>query len=159
MVIKGLTDEDFVNYKLPSMFITTSYCTFKCDLENGTRCCQNSGLANARIIDIDTNKIIERYLGNKITKAIVFGGLEPLEQFDEVYEFISSLRNNYHCSDTVVIYTGFEKKEILTYVEKLKEFANIVIKYGRYIPNQQKAFDNTLGVWLASPNQYAETIS
>ena len=35
----------------------------------------------------------------------------------------------------------------------------IIIKYGRFIPNQQKHYDEILGVYLASDNQYAEKIS
>lgn len=31
MKITGLVDEDFINYKAPSMFISTSKCSFKCD--------------------------------------------------------------------------------------------------------------------------------
>ena len=30
MRIKGLTDEDFVNYKYPSMFIAVGNCDWKC---------------------------------------------------------------------------------------------------------------------------------
>jgi hypothetical protein len=40
----------------------------------------------------------------------------------------------------------------------LKNFDNIIIKYGRYIPGQEKHFDETLGVYLASDNQYAERL-
>jgi len=36
MIIKGLIDEDFVNYKKPSMTIMMPYCTFKCDKEYGS---------------------------------------------------------------------------------------------------------------------------
>jgi hypothetical protein len=37
-------------------------------------------------------------------------------------------------------------------------FDNIVIKFGRYRPGQQKHFDEVLGVELASDNQYAKRI-
>ena len=33
MIIKQLIDEDFVNYKVPSMFIAFPRCTFKCEKE------------------------------------------------------------------------------------------------------------------------------
>jgi hypothetical protein len=39
MVIKGIVDEDFVNYKKPSMFIIMPYCDFKCDKEAGCSIC------------------------------------------------------------------------------------------------------------------------
>ena len=35
MKITGLIEEDFVNYKVPSLFIGTSKCSFKCDKECG----------------------------------------------------------------------------------------------------------------------------
>ena len=38
-------------------------------------------------------------------------------------------------------------------------FKNIIIKFGRYIPNQQAHYDDILGVNLASNNQYAIKIS
>ena len=80
MLIKGLVDEDFVNYKLPSMYIATATCSFKCDKEYGQPICQNSELAKQPDIDIPITDIIMRYLANPITKAIVFGGLEPFDQ-------------------------------------------------------------------------------
>ena len=41
----------------------------------------------------------------------------------------------------------------------LYDYKNIIIKYGRYIPNQTPHRDEVLGVNLASDNQYAERIS
>lgn len=43
-------------------------------------------------------------------------------------------------------------------VEQLKPFKNIIIKFGRYIPNQTSHHDDVLGVTLASPNQKGELI-
>ena len=159
MLIKGITDEDFLNYKVPSMFIITSFCTFKCDKENGVSCCQNSSLANQPAISIPNAEIIERYLKNKITHAIVFGGLEPIEQISDIVRFIHKLRTRYNCDDTVVIYTGFNRDEIPEVLERLSAYKNIIVKFGRFIPNSEMRFDDILGVKLASPNQYAEVIS
>jgi len=158
MLIKGLTDEDFVNYKKPSMVIITRRCTFKCDKECGEGCCQNSPLTKIPSVYVSDEDIIHRYLLNDITKAIVFAGLEPFDQFEEMFNLISQLRFNYHCPDEVVIYTGYDKTEILSMVEALKPLGNIIIKFGRFVPHQEKRFDDILGVYLASPNQYAEVI-
>ena len=103
MRLKGMCDEDFVNYKQPSMMLVSSYCNFKCDRENGINSCQNSSLAKAPIINIEEDTIIQRYLMNDITKAICIAGLEPFEQYDEVFCFIKTLREKYHCKDTVII--------------------------------------------------------
>lgn len=159
MKIKGIIPEDFSNYKRPSMFIITSQCSFKCDKEAGVRCCQNSDLAATPSKEIQDDDIIKAYLKNPITKAIVFGGLEPFDQIDELEAFIKCLRTTYSCPDIVVIYTGYNAEEISQDIDRIKSFENIVIKFGRYIPEGTKKFDEVLGVYLASDNQYAEVIS
>ncbi len=158
MLIKGITDEDFINYKKKSMVIAFPYCSFKCDKECGRAVCQNSPLVKEPNINISCQKLIERYLNNGITEAIVCQGLDPLDSFDELYEFILLLRDEYHCNDDVVIYTGYNKEEVLDYIEKLSLCINVVIKYGRYIPDQTPHYDEVLGVNLASDNQYAERL-
>lgn len=156
MKIKNLIDEDFINFKIPSMFIGTSKCDFKCDKECGTKVCQNSFLAAAPIIDIDNKKIIERYINNDITQAIVIGGLEPFDTFDELYNFIQDCRSV--TSDIIIIYTGYYQEEIIDKITKLTKFNNIIIKFGRYIPNNTPYYNELLGVKLANKEQYAKRI-
>ena len=159
MHVKGIIDEDFINYKVPSMHIGTCRCSFKCDKENGESCCQNSSLVKMRTITVSDDDIIKRYLGNEISKAICFAGLEPIDQFEELIHFIRMFRKKYKCDDEVVIFTGYDKEEIPEQLEELKQFKNIIMKYGRYIPRQERHFDKVLGVYLASPNQYGEVLS
>lgn len=159
MLVKGIVDEDFVNYKKPSMFISTNTCSFKCDKESGRQCCQNSNLARAESLEIDTAALVDRYLSNPITKAVVFGGLEPMDQFQDVLEFLHLLREVRGCADDVVIYTGYEKEEVSQRIWALSAFPNVVVKFGRFIPDSDYRFDAVLGVLLASKNQYAEKIS
>jgi len=158
MLVRGIVDEDFVNYKEPCMFISTAFCTFKCEQESGIKCCQNHGLSDSTIINVKIGETVDRYISNPITKAVCFGGLEPIEQFDDVMDFIAKLRSR-DCNDTVIIYTGFYKNEIEPQIEALGKFPNIIVKFGRYVPNQGSHRDELLGVNLASPNQYAEVIS
>ena len=40
-------------------------------------------------------------------------------------------------------------------VEMLRNFKPLIVKFGRFIPNQPSKYDETLGVMLASPNQRA----
>ena len=157
MIIKQLIDEDFVNYKKPSMFVGFPKCSFKCDRECGMQVCQNSTLALSHNIHIDTNKLVERYLDNPITHSIVCGGLEPIDTFDELIEFISCLREK--TDDDIVIYTGYYKDEISNKINELSKFKNIIVKFGRFIPYHGKHYDEILGVYLASDNQYAERLS
>lgn len=156
MKIKNLIDEDFVNFKLPSMLIATSKCNFKCDKECGEQICQNSALANSPTFNISDEKIIKRYLNNDITEAICIAGLEPFDTFEEVFNFIKKFRTL--SNDTIVIYTGYYPSEIKKELQSLYQFSNIIIKFGRFIPNSKKRHDSILGITLASDNQFAETI-
>lgn len=159
MVIKGIVDEDFSNYKLPSMFIIFPTCTFKCEKECGVHCCQNSELAQAPEINIGVPGLVNRYINNPITSAVIMGGLEPFDSFEDMFRFIFHLRAK-GCNDDIVIYTGYYENEIPTeYIQRLSIVPNIIVKFGRYIPNQEKHYDEILGVELASSNQYARRIS
>ena len=157
MVIKGVTVEDFSNYKKPSMFIAFPKCTWKCDKECGVQVCQNGALAKAPDLDIDVDIIVKKYLDNPITKAVVCGGLEPFDSWSDLLLFTKKFREK--SQDNLIIYTGYEKSEIIDKINILKRYDNIVVKFGRFLPGHKKHYDEVLGVELASPNQYAEVIS
>ena len=159
MKIKGLVDEDFVNFKLPCMFISIGTCNWKCCIETNipVTVCQNSDLAKQKDIDIPIDEIFNRYISNPISEAIVIGGLEPMMQFEDVYDLIKYFRDK-KVNDVFVIYTGYYPNEIQDKIENLKAFKNIICKFGRYVPNQEKHFDDVLGVNLVSDNQYGEVI-
>lgn len=159
LIIKNIIDEDFTNYKLPSMFIGTSKCDWKCCKEQNLpiNTCQNSALAQSNNIDIPISEIYDRYVSNKISKAIVIGGLEPMLQFNDIHKLIFYFRKKLNY-DPFIIYTGYYKNELTKEILSLVNLKNITIKFGRYIPNQEKHFDEVLGVYLASSNQYAEKI-
>jgi len=150
--------EDFSNYKLPSMFLITSFCDFKCCHESGVdeKVCQNQPIIQQTAKEFNVDSIVQAYISNPITKGIVFGGLEPFLQFEEVKNLINAFRKV--CDDNIVIYTGYYKEEIIDQIEELKQFNNIIIKFGRFIPNDLPHFDDVLGVELISSNQYGEKI-
>ena len=134
-------------------------CTFKCEKECGEHCCQNSALAQTPNIDVGVKTIVNKYVNNPLTSAVVIGGLEPFDSELDLLLLIACLR--VATQDDIVIYTGFTKEELQdgeTY-KSLLRFKNIIIKFGRYIPHQQPHYDSVLGVMLASDNQYAERIS
>ena len=93
MLVKFIKDEDFVNYKKPSMFIGFPTCTFKCEKESGcSGMCQNSSLVNMDSIDIDYESIVKRYINNSLSKSIVFGGLEPFDSFPNLCHLVKEFR-------------------------------------------------------------------
>lgn len=157
MQIKLIIEEDFVNYRKPSMLIAFPYCTFKCERECGVACCQNSDLANSPCVDIQYEEIIERYKNNKYSESIVCGGLEPFDSWNDLLNLIIKFRET--SVDDFVIYTGYNPEEVKDKIKVLSSFKNIIVKFGRYIPGQKPHYDEVLGIELASDNQYAERIS
>ena len=168
MIVKGIEAENFENYKVPALFLAFPKCSFKCDKEAGCAVCQNSALAHADDIEVSSSKVVDLYMDNPITKAIVIGGLEP---FDSPHDLISVIMNlRYRTPDPIIIYTGYTEEELknMSYslidrqcsmLDILYVYENIIVKFGRYIPNQEKHYDDLLGVELASPNQYAKVVS
>ena len=159
ITLKGVIEEDTVNYKKISMVLEFPKCSFKCDKECGSQVCQNSPLASAQNIKIEHDILIHRYLTNPITEAIVCQGLEPFDSWDELRNLILFIREDKQCNDDIVIYTGYNKEEVQDKIKLLQKWKNIIVKFGRYIPDQESHYDEILGVTLASDNQYAERVS
>lgn len=161
MRVSTIVDEDFTNYKVPCMLIGAISCGGKCCIEAGIplSVCQNDGWRSCATHTVSAQDVVERYLRDPITQAVVFGGLEPFEQFEDVVEFVRVLRTEYHCDDTAVIYTGYYPDELEDELLMLSSFPNIVVKFGRFVPDSPHRFDEVLGVELASDNQYAIKIS
>lgn len=161
---KGIVDEDFIQYLKPTMFITNTICNLKCEKECNIKCCSNNQLFSEPTYTLTFDNIIQRYLNNPITKSITFGGLEQFDEFEQLLKLIKSFRK--YTEDDIIIYTGYTEDELEStlfngslVLDKLKQYKNIIIKFGRFIPNQEKHYDEVLGVELASPNQYARRIS
>lgn len=156
MLIKDIVETDTVNYKDISMFIIFPTCSFKC----GKDICQNSNVAKMPNIEISVENILYKYLSNPLSNALVCGGLEPFDSWNDLYQLIINFRDN-NIKDVIVIYTGYTAEEINDkgYIEKLKKYPNIIIKFGRFVPNQPHYYDDLLGVELTSSNQYSMRIS
>lgn len=157
MKLLGIIDEDFINYKKISMVLEFPYCTFKCNKDCGFEVCQNYRLKQSEILSFSIDSIISAYIDNPITESIVFQGLEPLDSFKDVIHFIKTFRKI--CDDDIVIFTGYKESEIQNELKLLENYQNIIIKFGRFIPNSNPRFDKTLGITLNSDNQYAKKIS
>ena len=159
MRIKDIVVEDFINYRLPSIFIASAFCDWKCCTEQNlpVETCQNSALAAAPIRDIPDYTLWLVFTGSDIAKAVVIGGLEPFQQIAELFNLIKTFRD--HGTDCpFVIYTGYTPDEIQPQLALLRPFGNIIVKFGRYVPGDPPHVDPVLGVLLASNNQFAEQI-
>ncbi len=163
MRIKQLVEEDFVNYKLPSMFIGMPTCNWKCCTEGGfdISVCQNSPLGACPVKEVRDLDLLLKFENNPITKAFVLGGLEPFDSYEDIFYFFEKKAYT-GTPGEIVIYTGYYKDEVLDKIQDLQECfpkQKFVIKFGRYIPNKSSRYDEVLGVTLASDNQYAEVFN
>jgi hypothetical protein len=91
-----------------------------------------------------------------LSECVIFAGLEPMLQFEEIVFFINEFRKTNR--EEVLIYTGYYPDEIKYQIEKLKIFSNIIVKFGRYKGNSRPKQDMVLKVELASENQFAKRI-
>ena len=159
MKLVNLIEEDFTNYKKPGLFLGFPFCSGKCNLPNEAPICQNQSLQKAKLIDIPLNEIIDRFERNPITQALIFGGLEPFDSFDDMLALILLFRKRYFARIyPIIIYTGYYPHEIKKQLCTLKSLSlstGIIVKFGRYIPGDEPHPDPYLGVNLASNNQYA----
>lgn len=134
------------------MFLAFPQCdTWKCEK------CHNADLRHMLDVHISPIDLTFQYLKNPLSEAIVFGGLEPLDTFHDVLELVKAFRKG--TRDPIVIYTGYNRDEVVDKVKELSEYPNILMKFGRYIPNNTPYGNDMLGVVLASSNQTAEWIS
>lgn len=158
--LKGILWEDTVNYKKIGTTLMFPHCSFKCEKECGMKICQNNSLPSSYSMFVHLPTFISNYMNNPLTEAIILQGLEPFDSLDSIYALVQTM-NEFNCTDDLVIYTGYNKEEInpnvLEYFKAVPK-GSVIIKWGRYIPNQESHFDKVLGVSLASDNQYGEKI-
>lgn len=158
MKVKGIIDYDCANSRYPSLTIEFPHCDFKCDKLNGKPVCQNSALAREPDIEVTGEQIWKLYEENPLTKAFCFQGLEPFDSMIDMCELIIFIRKIKKCNDLIIIYTGYEKCEDFVVEKFVRNYHNIIIKWGRYIDGHQPHYDEVLGVNLASDNQWGEYI-
>jgi hypothetical protein len=140
------------------MLVGFPSCNWKCEKECGKKgLCQNAALATSPSIETSAEKIVDLYMSNSLSHALVCGGLEPFDSWTDLYELVEKFRSK--TDDPVIIFTGYNKSEVSSFISDLKQFSNIIIKFGRFVPDQENHYDEILGISLASPNQYAERIS
>ena len=155
MILKGIIDESFGDYKLCSMLLITNSCEWKCEG------CQNVHLSTLPSIEYQDDEIFCRFLTNPLSEAIVFGGLEPLDQADEIVKFIRKAKDEYHLGIPLIFYTGYTEEELSSFKfnsfrDICKEYrGRVIIKCGRYIQNCPPKYDENLGVTLISNNQFS----
>lgn len=146
--------EVFQDYKKSALLLSTCYCDWKCCIEAGVdkSVCQNQKIAQQREVTLPFESVLKK-VNQSFTDAVIFGGLEPFMQADEVIQCIEYLRQHGVKKD-IVIYTGYYVEEIDAETLAYLVLNGVILKCGRFIPNRKSKFDAVLGITLASDNQY-----
>ncbi len=152
MLLKRIIDETFGDYKEASMLLVTPNCGWKCEG------CQNTHLELLPTKEYSNSNIVERFTKNPLTSAIIIGGLEPMDDTESLSSFLSFIIAK-RLDIMIVVYTGYTIEELQDDIYKseilylLEAHENSILKYGRYIPNDEGYFNEDLGIHLASKNQ------
>lgn len=143
-----IKDCDIVNYKTGCLYMGVGYTCSR-----GCKGCQNDSLKGEKALEVDPDKVVQDYLDMPVTHAIVFAGLEPLEDLENLILWCRAFRDK--TDDPIIIYTGAEvdSDELLNAANWLRNFKNIIFKAGMYLDDQESHYDELLGVNLASNNQ------
>ena len=160
MKLIDIVDYDIVNYKEPSMFLIFTACkNFKCEKENNEDC-PNGSLKDMKKVEVSAESVFQRYDKQKLTRAIVCGGLDPFDTPEDLIELVKTLQEH-GFSDDLVVYTGYnigesENEDILYSLYKEKPCFDLVVKFGRYLKKLNcSIYCEELGINLASSNQFA----
>lgn len=158
MKLSGIPTMVFNDYKKTSLYIPFINCTLKCVKEAKERGeymveCQNHSLLKLKeYLHISVEDIKKQYIDNNpFIEAVILSGLDPFDSWEDAYEFITEFRK---ISDMeIVIFTGYEPFEIHEKLLQIKNFSNIIIKFGRYKPLEPKRYDEIGMITLISGNQ------
>lgn len=160
MKVLKIVDERLSDYRMPMLMLVATSCDWKCskDAHFPATLCQNHQWKDVEAFDVTPQNVYAAFVKNPITCGLLFGGLEPFLQFDEMLDVIRYFRQQ-TIAAPIVIYTGYREDEVADKIAILSNFQNLIVKFGRFIPRQVPHMDPVLGVKLASDNQYAKIIS
>jgi hypothetical protein len=146
------------DYKLNALYIPIGVtCDFKCVKEAKAKGlefmeCHNHEFINKEKYEMSTDEVLTKIQGNPFIECIILSGLEPMDCFKSVSDFISEFREK---SDMeIVIFTGYYANEVTDKLKTLKRYDNITFKFGRYDPSAKPRYDEVGKVTLISGNQY-----
>ena len=121
---------------------------------NNCRNCFNQHLKDKQTYIKFADEIIEEVQQNQFNDGIILAGLEWSEQPDDTIALISCATE---VGLKVILYTGLTEYELYRRIPR-KFLVGCYVKFGAY--DENKAADNhrSLGVKLASTNQYIEFV-
>ena len=134
-----------------SLYLIASSCKWKCKI------CPNAHYSRFETVDIPNTDILQKFKSDDNLKAIVIGGLEPMDQMNDLRGFIFDARKFFEPGDRpkIVIYTGYEMDELnkMHYsglASELMQYGNAMVIAGRNIWKTKKKFYLSINTYLTS---------
>lgn len=121
---------------------------------NNCQGCFNQHLKNSEVFEHTAEQIIEIVKDNLFNDGIILAGLEWSEQPEDVIELVKCAKKNHL---EVMIYTGLSERG---FTDRLWDstLSGCYVKFGMYDPSCLSDDYYSLGVKLASTNQYVKLL-
>lgn len=107
------------------------------------------------LLEATPESIIKEVLEYKFSTGVIFGGFEWTEQIDDLYALLDCATNN---GLSIMLYTHYDKSELVELYPRLYTYHGLYIKYGEYRRDFHQDGYTSCGVPLASTNQYIEQV-
>ncbi len=141
---KGIEDERLGDAPFIGALLIAPTCTLQCPM------CFHNDLKRQEPFISTSNRLIERIKSNPFHEGIIFGGLEWSDTPEELTQMVLAALE---ADLKVMIYTGRSEEHFQQYLPDLLHLP-IWIKFGRYDVTLQSQTHYSMGIKLASTNQY-----
>ena len=145
---KGIIHERAEDAPFMGALIIATSCS------NGCKDCFNQYLKTVKTYTNTAEGIIAEVKQNAFNDGIILGGLEWSEQPEEAIELIRCATAN---GLAVMLYTGLTEEELYRRLPR-EDLVGCLVKFGAYDNTCLSDSYSSLGVKLASTNQYVKRI-
>jgi len=135
-------------------FVGALVCALDCNI--GCKGCFNQSLKEAPIFYKKADEIMDEIMSNPFNEGVILAGLEWSLQPTELLALVKSatVRNM-----PVIVYTGHDINTFLRRVPLIKQFTEVLVKYGAYDESKLSLTHEAYGIKLASTNQHIDSIA
>jgi organic radical activating enzyme len=141
---KGIIHERVEDAPFVGALIIADRCSRNC------KNCFNESLKSKTSIENTAYEIIKEVKSNPFNNGIILSGLEWTEQKDDLIELVSLAKRS---RLQVMIHTGLTEESFFRILDR-NIFENCYIKFGEYEEHLSSNIHESMGVRLASSNQY-----
>ncbi|MCH4890037.1 radical SAM protein [Acidaminobacter sp. JC074] len=135
-------------------FVGALVCALDCNI--GCKGCFNQSLKEAPIFYKKADEVLDEIMSNPFNEGVILAGLEWSLQPSELMAMIKSCASK---NIPVIVYTGHKIETFLRRVPKIKNYPEVLIKYGAYDESKLSLTHEAYGVRLASTNQNIQSVA